>query len=47
MILTFAVGILTGAVLGYRLRARQAELDVEAVRIEAKREPWECKECGI
>lgn len=34
MILTFLVGILTGAVLGYRMRSRQAEIEHEAERIQ-------------
>ena len=43
----FITGLILGSIFGYRIRARQAELDVEAVRIESKREPWECNECGI
>lgn len=43
----FITGLILGAVFGYRLRARLAMLDAEAQRIEARREPWECKECGI
>lgn len=40
-------GLILGSIFGYRMRARQAELDVEAVRIESRRAKWECEECGI
>lgn len=46
-IAAFIVGIILGVVAGYRFRARLAMLDAEAQRIESRREPWECKECGI